>query len=261
MTPALLPPPTAAAVPYSSARRTDADTTTNTGPWGTDSCAGTNTRARRTGTRYGPNAWRHRRPRNDNSCAWNNGRAWNNRGAWNNRRAWNTDAGTRHHTGSRRSHTRTAGHANTRRTDSGARPHASTRRTGSRTAARLTGFGSGTDDRTDKGHGDGKILWHGLSLFIHDSCEWERYPAFLLMISRFSRLRLPRVTARRSRPATAEAPVALHRDIFQATDRRTARDRYPQPLTAFHATVRAAREKSGFKAGLRRHEKSGLERG
>jgi len=34
-----------------------------------------------------------------------------------------------------------------------------------------------------------------------------------------------------------------------------------KPLTAFHATVRTAREKSGFKAGLRRREKSGLERG
>ena len=30
--------------------------------------------------------------------------------------------------------------------------------------------------------------------------------------------------------------------------------------TAFHATVRTAREKSGFKAGLRQREKFGLER-
>ena len=43
--------------------------------------------------------------------------------------------------------------------------------------------------------------------------------------------------------------------------RRTARDRHPQPLTGSHATVRTAREKSGFKAGLRRRVKSGLERG
>jgi hypothetical protein len=43
--------------------------------------------------------------------------------------------------------------------------------------------------------------------------------------------------------------------------RRAARDRRPQPLTAFHATVRTAREKSGFKAVLRQREKSGLERG
>ena len=36
-----------------------------------------------------------------------------------------------------------------------------------------------------------------------------------------------------------------------ATSGRSARDRYPQPLKAFHATVRTARKKSGFKAGLR----------
>jgi hypothetical protein len=36
--------------------------------------------------------------------------------------------------------------------------------------------------------------------------------------------------------------------------RRAARHRYPQPLTAFHATVRTARKKSGFKAGLRRRD-------
>ncbi len=39
---------------------------------------------------------------------------------------------------------------------------------------------------------------------------------------------------------------------------RTARDRHPQPLTAFHATVRTAHEKSGFKAGLRQRENPGL---
>jgi hypothetical protein len=43
--------------------------------------------------------------------------------------------------------------------------------------------------------------------------------------------------------------------------RRAARDRHSQPLTAFHATVRTARERSGFKASLRRGEKSDLERG
>jgi len=48
---------------------------------------------------------------------------------------------------------------------------------------------------------------------------------------------------------------------FSGVTRRAARHRHPQPLTAFHATVRTAREKSGFKAGLRRGEKSGLERG
>jgi hypothetical protein len=48
---------------------------------------------------------------------------------------------------------------------------------------------------------------------------------------------------------------------LSGTDRRAARHRYPQPLTAFHATVRTARMKSGFKAGSSRREKSGLERG
>ena len=43
--------------------------------------------------------------------------------------------------------------------------------------------------------------------------------------------------------------------------RRTARDRHSQPLTGSHVTVRTAREKGGFKAGLRRRDKSGLERG
>jgi hypothetical protein len=34
--------------------------------------------------------------------------------------------------------------------------------------------------------------------------------------------------------------------------RRAARHRHPQPLTAFHATVRTARKKSGFKTGSSR---------
>jgi hypothetical protein len=51
------------------------------------------------------------------------------------------------------------------------------------------------------------------------------------------------------------------RAVFQATDTRTARDRHPQPLTAFNATVRTAREKRGFNASLRRREESGLGRG
>jgi hypothetical protein len=50
-----------------------------------------------------------------------------------------------------------------KRRDSSPSPGASPENTGrkhanSRTAARLTGFGSGTDDRSDKGHGDGQIL-------------------------------------------------------------------------------------------------------
>jgi hypothetical protein len=73
----------------------------------------------------------------------------------------------------------------------------------------------------------------------------------------------PPVSPARGPPTDWGELVQVHDDraIFQATDRRTARDRHPQPLTAFHATVRTAREKSGFKAGLRPREKSGLERG
>ena len=48
---------------------------------------------------------------------------------------------------------------------------------------------------------------------------------------------------------------------LSGTDRRTARDRHPQPLTGSHATVRTAREKGGFKAGLRQRENFDLERG
>ncbi len=48
---------------------------------------------------------------------------------------------------------------------------------------------------------------------------------------------------------------------LSGTDRRAARDRHPQPLTGSHATVPTGREKSGFKAGSSRPEKSGLERG
>jgi hypothetical protein len=48
---------------------------------------------------------------------------------------------------------------------------------------------------------------------------------------------------------------------FSGDARRVARHRHPQSLTAFHATVRTAREKSDFKAGLRPREKPGLEHG
>ena len=63
-------PPTAA-VSYSRAPRTDSHATTNTGTRGTDSYAGTDTRARRTGPRDRANAWPHRGPRNDNGCSGN----------------------------------------------------------------------------------------------------------------------------------------------------------------------------------------------
>jgi len=78
--------------------------------------------------------------------------------------------------------------------------------------------------------------------------------------------RTARTTARLSRPWPTDrlgraraGPQRMRRDSDVA--RRTARDRHPQPLTAFHATMPTAREKSGFKAGLRRRDKSGLERG
>jgi hypothetical protein len=80
--------------------------------------------------------------------------------------------------------------------------------------------------------------------------------------------RTARTTARLSRPWPTDrlgraraGPRRMRRDSDVA--RRTARHRHrhPQPLTAFHATVRTAREKGGFKAGLRRRDKSGLERG
>ena len=63
----------------------------------------------------------------------------------------------------------------------------------------------------------------------------------------------PPVSPARGPPADWGELVQVHDDraIFQATDRRTARDRHPQPLTGSHATVRTAREKSGFKTGLR----------
>ena len=70
------------------------------------------------------------------------------------------------------------------------------------------------------------------------------------------------------RPRTAAPPVSLSRPRptrrlgraragprrpgnLSGTDRRTARDRHPQPLTGSNATVRTAREKGGFKTGLR----------
>ena len=73
----------------------------------------------------------------------------------------------------------------------------------------------------------------------------------------------PPVSPTRGPPTDWEELVQVHDDraIFQTTDRRAARDRRPQPLTAFHATVRTAREKSSFKAGLRYREKSGVKRG
>ena len=72
-----------------------------------------------------------------------------------------------------------------------------------------------------------------------------------------ARLSRPWPTDRLGRPRAG--PQRMRRDSDVA--RRTARDRHSQPLTGSHVTVRTAREKGGFKAGLRRRDKSGLERG
>ena len=153
-----LPPP--AAVSYSRAPRTDSHATTNTGTRCADSCSGTNTRARRTGPRDGSNAWPYHGTRNDNGCSGNHRLTWNDGCARNHRRAGNTDADTWHHTDSRRAHSHAGANTRTRCSHTRTAGHASPRRTCSRshTTARLTGFGSGTDDRSNKGHGDGKIL-------------------------------------------------------------------------------------------------------
>ena len=141
-----LPPP--AAIPHSRAPRTDSHATANTGTRCADSCSGTNTRARRTGPRDRSNAWPYHGPRNDNGCARNH------------RRAGNTDADTWHHTDSRRAHSHAGANTRTRCPHTRTAGHASPRRTGSSShaAARLTGFGSGTDDSGDQGHGDSEIL-------------------------------------------------------------------------------------------------------
>jgi hypothetical protein len=64
-----------------------------------------------------------------------------------------------------------------------------------------------------------------------------------------------------SLPGRGRPPYVRRPHTRQPRHRQAARDRYPQPLTAFPATVRTARAKSGFKAGLRQKEKFGLEHG
>jgi hypothetical protein len=63
-----------------------------------------------------------------------------------------------------------------------------------------------------------------------------------------ARVSRPRATRRLGR--TRAGPLSTGN--LSGTDRRAARDRHPQPLTAFHTMVQTAREKSGSKAGLRR---------
>jgi hypothetical protein len=59
----------------------------------------------------------------------------------------------------------------------------------------------------------------------------------------------PKVHTRVTTPIPRRVATAGHEWFFQTS------------ITAFNATVRTAREKSGFKTGLRRRDKSGLERG
>jgi hypothetical protein len=153
-----LPPP--AAIPHSRAPRTDSHATANTGTRCSDSCSGTNTRARRAGPRDRSNAWPYHGPWNDNGCSGNHRLSWNDACARNHRRAGNTDADAWHHTRSRRAHSHAGANTGTRCSHTRTAGHASPRRTCSRshTTARLTGFGSGTDDRSDKGYGDGEML-------------------------------------------------------------------------------------------------------
>ena len=77
--------------------------------------------------------------------------------------------------------------------------------------------------------------------------------------------RATRASAHLSRPWSADrlgrARAGPRPGNLSGVARRAPRHRHPQPLTAFHATVRTARKKSGFKTGLRRRHKSGLGRG
>ena len=63
----------------------------------------------------------------------------------------------------------------------------------------------------------------------------------------------PPVSSARGPPADWGELVQVHfrPGNLSGVARRTARDRHPQPLTGSHATVRTAREKGGFKTGLR----------
>ncbi len=55
-------------------------------------------------------------------------------------------------------------------------------------------------------------------------------------------------------PAPMAAARCTFPPAFIGVARRSARHRHPQPLKAFHAIVRTAREKSGIRAGMRPRE-------
>jgi hypothetical protein len=73
----------------------------------------------------------------------------------------------------------------------------------------------------------------------------------------------PPVSPARGPPTDWAELVQVHDDraIFQASPDFSARHRHPQPLPAFHATVRTACKKSGFKAGSSQREKFDREHG
>ena len=66
----------------------------------------------------------------------------------------------------------------------------------------------------------------------------------------------PPVSPARGPPTDWGELVQVHfrPGTLSATDRRAARHRHQQPLTAFHATVPTARVKSCFKTGSSRRE-------
>jgi hypothetical protein len=102
---------------------------------------------------------------------------------------------------------------------------------------------------------------------------WRRHPSDLVHHGAGADPKDPHAPGRTTRTAAHLASSRPARRLGRArpgprrprhlssVTRRAARDRHPQPLTAFHATVRTTREKSGFKAGLPPREKPNLERG
>jgi len=102
---------------------------------------------------------------------------------------------------------------------------------------------------------------------------WRRYPAHRVtpkpgpirkVLTHLGQpLEPPPVSPARGPPTDWGELVQVHfrPGDFSGVTRRAARHRHPQPLMAFHASVRTAREKSGFKTGSSQREKPGLERG
>jgi len=99
------------------------------------------------------------------------------------------------------------------------------------------------------------------------SVTWVRLIAFVTegRSGRSSRTWASLSSLRQSRRPENRPPTGprlckptFDRAFFQPIDRRAARNRHPQPVTGSHASVRTAREKSGFEAELRRRENLAL---